>query len=400
MKVKEKAGYRQTVAAASLGYITQACCLNFLPLLFITLHDKYDISLASITGLITVSFGVQLIIDWLASLVGDKFSMRTVIVTALLLCSAGIGGLGIFPELLGDPYAGLVLCVALYSVGGGFIEVIISPIVENCPTRNKPAMMSLLHSFYSWGSVITVLLSTLFFVIFGTDNYPTLALIWAAVPLLDAIWFMFVPIYGGEAEEKGDRGLLREPVMWFFLLLMFCAGAAEQAMSQWASAFAENVEGIGKAAGDLAGPCAFAVLMGTARLLYSFMSKKLDLRKVMLACGVMCTGCYLMAALSPVPVLGLAGCALCGFSVGVMWPGTYSMAAGRIRGGGTAMFALLALAGDLGCAAGPSVVGFVSAAFDDNLSAGLLAGAIIPVLLCAALVFSRGKMSLTEGVRT
>lgn len=390
-----KADHRQTVSASLLGYVTQACCLNFLPLLFVTLHSAYGITLTRITGLVTVSFGVQLAVDWICSLLAGRLNIRVVTVGALFLCSSGLAGLSFMPGVFPDPYTGLLACVLLYSVGGGLLEVMINPIVENCPTKNKPAMMSLLHSFYCWGSLATVGLSTLFFALFGLENYPILALMWAVVPLVDAVWFMFVPLYGDCEAEKSDRGLLKEPKMWFFLLIMFCAGAAEQAMSQWASAFAENAMGVSKAVGDLAGPCAFALLMGTARTLYSALSAKMDLKKTIAVCAAPCTGCYLLAALSPYPIFGLLGCALCGFSVGVMWPGTCSLAAGSIKGGGTAMFALLALAGDLGCGAGPSIVGFVSAACGDSLSAGLLAGAAVPALLCIALVLSKNKVSIT-----
>ena len=383
MHMNIKTDYSHTIRACYLGYVTQAIVNNFAPLLFLTFARQYSLSLDKLALITTVNFGVQLLVDLLSAKVIDRIGYRTSVILAHVCCALGLGGLAVLPDAPGGGYAGILICVVTYAIGGGIIEVMISPLVEACPTERKEAAMSLLHSFYCWGHVGVVVLSTLFFRFAGIERWKAMAAIWAVVPTVNAVYFLRVPIYpiAPDAEPIPIKTLLKNRLFWLFTLLMVCAGASEQAMSQWASAFAEAGLGVSKTLGDLAGPCTFAVLMGTARALYGKFSEKLPLKKAMLFCALLCTASYLLATLTKSPAAGLAGCAVCGFSVGIFWPGTFSLAAARLKGGGTALFAFLALAGDVGCSAGPTLVGFVSGAADDNLKIGLLAGVVFPVLI-------------------
>lgn len=388
-----KDNYNHTLYASYIGYITQAIVNNFAPLLFLTFQSTLGISLDRIALLVTLNFGVQLLVDLSAARFVDRIGYRTAIVAAHLFAGAGLVGLAVLPSLLPSPYAGLLLSVVCYAIGGGLIEVLISPIVEACPTARKEAAMSLLHSFYCWGHVFVVLASTAFFLTVGIANWRVLACVWAAVPLLNALYFARVPIASLVEEGEGLplRALLREKSFWVLGLLMVCAGASEQGMSQWASAFAEGALGVSKTMGDLAGPLSFALCMGTARALYAAFSERISLRRFMAGSAVLCILSYLGASLTRNALLGLASCALCGLSVGILWPGTFSMAAKALRRGGTALFALLALAGDLGCSAGPAVVGVVSEAMGANLRMGLLAAVVFPAALLLSLSALRTK---------
>ena len=383
MKEKIRNSYEHTIYACYIGYITQAIVNNLAPLLFLTFAAEFSLTLEMITLITTINFTIQLCVDLLSAKFIDRIGYRVSVIAAHICSAAGLAGLALLPDLFENSYAGLLICVILYAIGGGIIEVLISPIVEACPTKKKEAAMSLLHSFYCWGHLAVVLLSTAFFVAAGIKNWRILACLWAVIPLVNCFYFALVPIFPIVAEEEKIpiKGLLGQKTFWLIFLLMICAGASEQGMSQWASAYAEAGLHVSKAVGDIAGPCAFALLMGIARAWYGKKSDRIPLKKMMLLCGVLCVACYLTAAFAPVPILGLAGCAVCGFSVGIFWPGTFSVAARQIPGGGTAMYALLALAGDVGCASGPTVVGLTASAFGGNLKAGLVLAMVFPVVI-------------------
>ena len=382
MLQKIKSDYGHTIYASYLGYITQAIVNNFVPLLFLTFQSEFGISLDKIGLLVTINFGVQLLVDFLAAKFIDKIGYRNAIVAAHVFSGIGLIGLAVFPMLL-PPYIGIVLAIVCYAIGGGIIEVLVSPIVEACPTTKKEAAMSLLHSFYCWGHVFVVLASTLFFTLEGIEHWKLLAVLWSVIPFANAVYYALVPIMTPVEEGRGMTmpQLFKNKTFWILALLMVCAGASEQGMSQWASAFAESGLKVSKTVGDLAGPCLFAILMGTARAFYAKLSDKISLKAAMVGCGSLCIACYLLASFAPHPVLGLIGCAVCGFSVGIMWPGTFSLASESLPTGGTAMFALLALAGDLGCSSGPTVVGSVAEAFGGDLKVGILAAVVFPVIL-------------------
>ena len=384
-----KAPYRKTLYACFIGYIVQAIVNNFVPLLLVTFQTSYGIPLSRITLLITGNFLIQLLIDILSAGFIDRIGYRAAALLAHACAAAGLIGLTILPELLPDPFLGILIAVALYAVGGGLLEVLVSPIVEACPTENKEQTMSLLHSFCCWGHVGVVLLSTAFFALCGIAHWRVLALLWAAVPLLNLLLFARAPLYPLQAEgEKGLSlpALFRKKLFWLLMLMMLCAGASEQAVSQWASTLAEEGLGVSKTVGDLAGPMAFAALMGLSRLLYGKYGSRLDPHRCMIGSTLLCVAGYAVIALAPGAAFGLLGCMLCGFSVGILWPGTFSRAAAAIRGGGTALFALLALAGDIGCTSGPTVAGFASDLFGGNLRAGIGTAVLFPLLLLIALL--------------
>mgnify|MGYP000538707529 FL=1 len=381
--------YQNTMYACFVGYIVQAIVNNFVPLLFLTFESSYGIPLSQITMLITFNFGIQLLVDLLSAKFVDKIGYRVSIVMAHIFAALGLAGLVVLPDLLPNAFAGLLIAVVIYAIGGGLIEVLISPIMESCPSENKEKAMSLLHSFYCWGHVGVVLLSTLFFWFFGIADWKILALLWVIIPVCNGILFCKVPI--APLIEEGETGMsLRElcknRIFWILMLMMMCAGASEQAVSQWASTFAEQGLGVSKTIGDLAGPMSFAILMGSARAFYGKFGDRIDLDKFMQASSLLCIVSYLCISLSPSPLFSLIGCSLCGLSVGIMWPGTFSKASAALRNGGTAMFALLALAGDVGCSGGPTLVGFVTGLASDDLKKGILAGILFPILLIVGIV--------------
>ena len=384
--------YHATICASYLGYVTQAIVNNFAPLLFLIFARDFGLSLTQITAITTVNFAVQLGVDLVSARVVDRIGYRPCIVAAHVFAAAGLVGLALLPHVL-PAYAGLMVSVVLYAIGGGITEVLISPIVEACPTQRKEAAMSLLHSFYCWGHVALVLVTTAFLAVFGEGSWPVLACLWALVPLANIVLFRLVPLADvTTGHEKLSLGrLLCQPAFWLLLGLMVCAGASEQAMSQWASAFAESGLHISKTLGDLAGPCAFATLMGLARALYGKYADRIPLRGFMLASCALCILCYVVAAWSGNALMAMLGCAFCGFSVGIFWPGTFSMAALALPGGGTAMYALMALAGDLGCSGGPTVVGLVADASQGSLQAGLGAAIVFPVLMLAGILLLKKR---------
>lgn len=387
-----KKNYKKTLIACYLGFVTQAIAANFAPLLFLKFHNDYGISLGKIALIPTMFFLTQLTVDLLCAKFVDRIGYRKCVVASEVASAAGLIGLAFLPELLPEPFIGIILSVIVYAIGSGLIEVLVSPIVEACPFEHKDAAMSLLHSFYCWGSVGVVLLSTLFFTGFGIDSWKWLACIWALIPLYNIYNFATCPIERlvDEGKGMGIRGLFRVPMFWVAVILMVCAGASELSMGQWASAYAESAIGLSKTVGDLAGPCMFAVTMGVSRVIYGKYGDRMNLMSFMMGSGLLCLVCYGMASLSSDPVIGLVGCIVCGFSVGIMWPGTISISSSRLPFGGTAMFAMLAMAGDLGGAFGPSLVGNITEAANDNLQAGMLAGSVFPLVLLISLLLLKG----------
>ena len=384
--------YNNTITACFIGYIVQAIVNNFTPLLFLFFQKSYHIQISQITLLVTFNFGIQLIVDLLSVKFVDKIGYRVSMIMANVLAATGLLLLTVLPEILPIPFIGILIAVTIYAVGGGLLEVLVSPIVEACPSDNKEKTMSLLHSFYCWGHAGVVLISTLFFYIFGIDNWKILAVIWAIIPIINAFIFSKVPI--APLFKDGESGLkltelFKIKTFWILLIMMICAGASEQAVSQWASTFVEKGLGISKAAGDLAGPMSFAILMGISRLFYGKYGNCINLDHFMIYSTILCILSYLGITLLSIPILNLIACAICGFSVGIMWPGTFSKASSALPKGGTAMFALLALGGDLGCSGGPTLVGMISGLFDDNLKIGILVGCIFPILLLIGIFLCR-----------
>lgn len=388
--------YEKTIRACFIGYIVQAIVNNFAPLLFITFQTTYDIPLAQITTLITINFALQLMTDLAAAYFTDKIGYRASVLIAHTMAALGLIGLAVFPSVMPSPFVGLVMAVVLYAIGGGLLEVIVSPMVEACPSEHKDRTMSMLHSFYCWGSVGVIIVSTLVFWLFGIQNWRILATLWAIVPIANGIAFINVPIISME-ESTGESTpmsqLFKIKMFWIFIVLMCCAGASELVISQWASAFAEKALGISKSLGDLLGPTLFAVLMGLSRVIYGKYGDKIGLDRMMILSCALCVIAYLMIALFDSAVIGLTGIAISGFAVGIMWPGTYSKAAGVMKGGGTAMFAFLALAGDLGCTSGPTFAGWTAAVFSDNLKVGILCATVFPAVMLLTLLMTRNSLA-------
>lgn len=385
--------YKKTVIACYLGFVTQAICANFAPLLFLTFHNTYGITFARLALISTVFFFTQLLVDLICAKIVDMIGYRTCVVAAEVTSGLGLAGLAIFPEILPSTFVGILISVVIYAIGSGLTEVLVSPIVEACPFENKEGAMSLLHSFYCWGWVGVVVGSTLFFTVFGIENWKICALLWSVIPLYNIYNFATCPIEKlvdeGEGMTMGQ--LFKTGMFWLFIVLMICAGSSEIAMAQWISAFAEAALHVSKTVGDLAGPCGFAVCMGISRVLFGEFGEKVDLTVYMTGSGILCLVCYLVAGLANIPILGLVGCAVCGFSVGIMWPGSISISAKILPKGGTAMFALLALAGDLGGAVGPAIIGNVSQKAGENLKVGVLSGIGFPIVLVICVLLVRKK---------
>ena len=380
--------YKKTLLACYLGFVTQAISANFAPLLFLTFKNTYGITLEKIAMIPMVFYLAQLLIDFAATQFADKIGYRTCVVISQVLSAVGLISLTCLPEMISSPFVGILISIVLYAIGSGLIEVLVSPIVEACPFDNKEGMMSLLHSSYCWGSVAVITGSTLFFTIFGLEHWKILTIIWALIPLYNTFNFISCPIERlvEEGKSMSVSQLLKLPLFWLIIILMVCAGASEASMAQWASAFTESALGVSKTVGDLAGPGLFAMFMAISRMLYGKFGERLDLIKVMLICGAMCASCYLLASLSAFPILGLAGCAVCGLAVGIMWPGSISLSTKACPRGGTAMFAFLALAGDLGATASPAMVGSLAEMAGGNLKTGLLTATVFPAILVIGLL--------------
>jgi MFS family permease len=395
-----KLNAKHTVAACFIGIVGQALLINFSPLLFTTFEKEFGISLGKISALIAISFITQLLMDFTASKLPKLFNKRITVVLGQICASLGLIMLALLPSIM-PPFLALTIATVTGAFGSGIIEVMGNPIVESCPVDNKNKLLTFMHSGYCWGLVLTIAASTAFFYFVGIEHWRLLALIWAAVPAANAILFCFVPIYKIESAPKtkeNKRSIFHSFIFAAFFVLMLSAGAAEQAMSQWASTFAEERLGVSKTLGDILGPCSFAILMGLARVIYAKYSEKLNLYKFMLFSSILCVFSYLVAALAPNPTLALIGCAICGFSVGIMWPGTLCMATEQIPHGGVKMFALLALAGDIGCTVGPSTAGLVAEFADNNLSAGFLAAIVFPiVMMIFTILVMRRKKRISLG---
>lgn len=399
MSTNSKLSYNHTMYASFIGYVVQAIVNNFVPLLFVTFEESFNISISKITFLVTFNFGLQLIVDLLSTTFVDRIGYKVSVIIAHFMSALGLILLTILPNVFNDAFIGLLISVMVYAIGGGLLEVLVSPIVEACPTDNKQTAMSLLHSFYCWGCVGVVLISTIFFGIFGISNWRILTIVWAIVPILNGLYFSQVPIaklIDDDQKTLSFKELFSNKIFWIMLLLMVCSGASEQAVSQWASTFAEKGLGVTKTIGDLTGPMFFSILMGTSRAIFGKFGDRLDLKKSMCISGILCVISYLLISLSPWAVVSLIGCGLCGFSVGIMWPGTFSLSSESIRGGGTIMFALLALAGDVGCSGGPTFVGLISGLFNDNLKIGILMAIVFPILLILGLLLIKKNINIKD----
>lgn len=407
--------YKNTMYACYTGFITQAIVNNLAPLLFIIFQDKYDISFEMLGRLILINFGTQIAADFFAMRYADRIGHRKAAVAAHFFCALGLISLSILPNILPSPYTGLMIAVMIYAVGGGFIEVMVSPIMDSLPGEAKSSSMSLLHSFYCWGQMAVVLITTLLLKILGPDAWIILPVMWSVIPIYNMFQFMKVPLMPpvAEKEKMPLRQLFGARTFVLALLLMMCAGSSELAMSQWSSLFAEKGLQVPKLVGDLLGPCLFALFMGIGRTIYGTFGHRIHLKKALLGSGTLCVICYAVTVFVQIPIISLLGCALCGLSVSLMWPGTLSLTAEAFPKGGTAMFGLLAVFGDVGASIGPWMAGLVSdlaqqshklfamgqaygmAPDQIGLKTGLLSAIIFPIMLIVSLIMLK-KESVTK----
>ena len=396
--------YTSTKIACYTGYFVQAIINNLASLFYVIFQKEFGLSYSQISCLILINFVSQIIIDFASVKIIKKTGYRTATVFAHIFAASGLVLLGVLPRLFGNHFIGLVIPIIIYAIGSGLIEVLISPIIEGLPLQNKSGEMALLHSFYCWGQASVVFITTFAVKFIGEGNWIYLPMVWAIIPFINMFAFIKVPIIPpvpeGESEMRISE-LFRQPTFIICMALMLCAGASEIAMAQWASAFAEKSLGLNKFTGDLLGPCLFAVLMGSGRVLYGFLGDRLNIRKVLSFCAGLCLISYLITTLAPIPILSLIGCGLCGLSASTMWPGIFSLAAKLFPKGGTAMFAMLAMFGDLGCSSGPLVAGLLSDAATNNtaitmepLKFGLIFCIVFPILMIVLLNFTKAMKKI------
>ena len=395
--------YKHTRYACYMAYTTGAIINNFAPLLFVVFQRDFGISLMQLSQIISVNFGIQLVVDFLASKYVEKVGYRRTLLLALFMAFAGMVMLGILPRLI-TPFVGIMSSVVCYAIGSGLLEVMISPTIEALPSDKKTSDMSILHSFYCWGSMLVIVTSSLFFKFVGIDNWTYLCLLWALFAFLTMMLFFKVPIvpFGNNTEKVSYKKLFSSNMFRIFVIVMLCSGASEIAMSQWASLFAETGLGVSKTMGDLLGPCLFAFFMGVARLLFGKFGEKVDTFNVLSVAGIICVIGYFVSVFAKNPIVSLIGCGIVGFGSAVMWPGTLSLAAKHCKEGGVALFGLLAMGGDVGCCLGPTVVAGIStnhAIFGSPLKAGILCATIFPLLLMIFVNVLKIKTRRTKNIK-
>lgn len=403
--------YKHTLRACYIGYITQAIVNNLAPILFIIFQKQFHISFEEIGRLVLINFATQTVADVIAINYVDKLGYRKSAILAHIFCAIGLIGLSILPQVMPSPYIGLIMAVMIYALGGGILEVLVSPIVESIPGDEKASAMSLLHSFYCWGQMGVVFITTILLKLIGNDMWTIIPIIWAIIPIYNGVKFIKVPLIPlmPQEEQVPIKILLKSNHILVAFMLMLCAGASELTMSQWSSIFAEKGLSVPKVIGDITGPCMFAIFMGIGRTLYGIWGSKINLRKALFGSGILCITCYGVTVFSPWPILSLIACAICGLSVSLMWPGTFSLSAKMYPKGGTAMFGMLAIFGDLGGSFGPWLAGFMSDTAQKStkiieigqvyninldqlgLKSGLFIATIFPIILVVAVIFLKDE---------
>lgn len=404
-----KINYKTTLYSCYIGYITQAIINNLAPLLFIIFQNQFHITFEMLGSLILINFVTQLAVDIITVKIVNHFGYRPLMILAHTSAALGLISLGVLPNILPNPYIGMIFSIVLYAIGGGLIEVLVSPIVDSIPGDNKSGAMSLLHSFYCWGQVGVVLITTLLLFFIGRDKWTIITVLWSLIPITNIFLLMRVPLMSPVPEEGQTpiRKLFTRKAFLLIMIIMICAGASELTMSQWSSLFAEKGLNVSKVFGDLLGPCLFAIFMGIGRMSHGLWGSKIKLEKLLVASALLCVSCYLITVFSPYPILSLIACGLTGLSVSLMWPGAFSIASNRFPSGGASMFGILAVCGDLGCASGPWISGIISnkvaklnignpLADQLALKTGLLMGTIFPaiLLICLLLAMNNSKKKI------
>ncbi len=381
--------YTHTKIACYMGSAVQAITCCFLPLLFVVFQKNYHVGYEKLRRLTLICFVIQIFLDLLSVRLVKIFGYRKLAVASQVFAVSGLLALAFLPKII-SPYMGITCAVGIYSVGSGFIEVIVSPIMEYLPTHNKSGNMAFLHSFFCWGQLMVVVVTTLLINFLGENNWFYIALLWAIIPLIVMVLFLFVPIVEpNEQSSGGYKSMLKSPLFAVMLIVMFLSGASEITVSSWMSAFAEQSLKLDKLMGDLVGPCLFAACMGIGRIVFSFFGDKVSMKRVLLIFSLITTVAYLVLSLSSNPIISMVAGVLVGFGVSVMWPGTLSMSAKTFPMGATTMFALLAMFGDVGCSFGPWTTGIV--ADSSNLNYGFLYATIFPLAMVIILLFLNRK---------
>lgn len=373
--------YLPTKLAGYVGFVVQAIVNNFLPILFIVFQDIYGLGYEKLGRLIVFNFAIQMLIDFITPKIIHKIGYRSAAFLCQFTACVGLCLMSILPRVMPNPYVAMFISIAVYATGSGLMEVILSPMIEMLPTSNKSGNMAVLHSFYCWGQTLVVPLTTGMVFIFGRENWSYIPLVWAVVPFINMLAFLRVPIVepGKEVKQSTLIELLKTPTFIVYMIMMFCGGASEIAMSQWASLFVEQALGVSKAIGDIVGPCLFALFMALGRVIYAKFSKKVSFTRLLIWLNILCFVCYLMVGICKIAALSLIFCALCGFSVSISWPGIYSAGARTFKTGGAVMFSAFAMCGDIGCALGPGLVGLV--AEYTSLNIGFIAASVFPLIM-------------------
>ena len=384
------AKYIPTKIACYIGYIVQAVVNNFLPILFIAFNNIYGLGYEELARLMVFNFATQMVVDFITPKIVSKVGYKTGAVLSQLTAALGLFLLGVLPRIM-DTYTGIILSIIIYAFGSGLMEVLISPIVEMLPTSDKSGNMSLLHSFYCWGQAFTIIVTTILVMIFGYSRWANIPMLWAIIPFFNTLFFIKVPVIEPsiKTEKFKLKHLIKDQKFLIYMVMMLCAGASEIAMAEWASMFAQQALGISKVIGDLLGPCAFAIFMGTGRIWYAAVSKKLDFSKTLIVLSILCFICYIVVAVCEIPLVALIFCAVCGFTVSISWPGIYSEGAREFPEGSSVMYSVFAMCGDTGCCLGPWVLGIV--ADSAGLNMGFLSASSFSVIMILAVLLLRKK---------
>ncbi len=372
---------------------------NLSPVLFLTFRSLYGISYTLLGLLILINFVTQLTIDLIFSFFSHKFNIPLAVKATPLIAVVGLVFYALSPLLFPqNVYLGLVLGTVIFSAASGFAEVLISPVIASIPSKDPDREMSKLHSIYAWGVVFVIVVSTLFLLIFGAENWQWLAVFFAMVPLVSFALFVGSEIPPMQTQEKasGVLSFLKDKKLWICFFAIFLGGAAECTMAQWSSGYIEQALGIPKVWGDIFGVALFAVMLGLGRSLYAKIGK--NIRSVLFLGAIGASACYLVAALVGIPLIGLLACAFTGFCVSMLWPGNLVVAAERFPTGGVFIYAMMAAGGDLGASVAPQLVGIVTdvmsanpttVAFAETLGLmpeqfgmkfGMLVGALFPLI--------------------
>ena len=394
--------------ACEFGITTQSAVNNLAPILFVIFKDNFGISYTMIASLMLFNFLVQIATDFTAIKILGILDYRKSGILAQACAALGLIMLGVLPNII-PIYPALFTSTLFMAFGGGLLEVMVSPIVDSLEKGQSSAKMNMLHSFFCWGQVAVVLTATAAIKLFGSNIWYIIPISWAIVPIISIFMFSVVPIPEiARAERRsGEKLPVKSKAFLFMCFLMVASGASEITMAEWASVFAQKGLGIDKFTGDILGPCLFAVLMGSGRLLFGVFGSRVRLKSALTYYSILCTICYIVAATAKNPYIALFFCALTGFSVSIMWPGVYSYSSSVIKQGKTAMFGILALCGDVGCSLGSWLTGSMSdfsltfpkvlefavrcgISYEQmGLKIGIGCAAVFPLLMSIALISSK-----------